>query len=745
MPNTSQLFSDRDVLAAYKKLKHYYYHDNTSLYVREKIATFEAQIDGQDDFEKAFLTEMAKLAKTISSTSIAEFKAIFAETINYRVTPKTFKKKRPTIITNYHPDANSKLTRVNFLIDAEIIVHLITVLWLMKTGHILSPQIEQSNYAYQLELEGDDEEYDDLVRPVVGGLRLYKPYYLQYQKWRDEAIEEVKRLVENKKNAVLISLDIKDYYHSVKVNLDNLEKQVLNCLTVNDDAKQIQRLFALMKLIHAVYTEKLGHVKTLPQYSTGETVLPIGLLSSGLLSNLYLSDFDKEVKDQLNPSYYGRYVDDLLFVFSNTQVNHDAVYPVNDFLIKYFVDRKLFNYNLENFRAHYPRWIKGQQSTDDKIAYYYESPDTNQMDDVELCQVLNEAKKMEFYFVSKPDLVIQSDKVMLQYLDYKESPAAINKFKKNLEENRSEYRFLPEEDEVDSEFDEEAFSLQYNDSINKLRSIKEYSEDKYGASKYLANKIFASSFSDEKPDRKTTKQILTFFKGEVGLDFYTLWEKVATYFIINGQVKDLFQFYKQTSVAINKIDSLYYEEKNRAQMIEQAIKGDLQYYLYLSIATPLALNPDLLSDNWLKEFTFGYIYDNIRDTASDIRKANMFRHFTLPIPAINYTRYAKNTTNSLINIDLNKLDDGDLVIDGRLKLLAPRHVHFHDINILEIYQTIGKIKSYKDAEALEQIHRVAFSKYWEINNHWKYLGSSDDYTSKVKERRRTYFMDDFDS
>lgn len=743
MPNTPQLFSDRDLLAAYKKLKHYYYHDNTSLYVRQKIAAFEASIDAGADFEAAFLNKMAELAKMISSISLQEFKGTLAQSLGYRITPKSFKKKRTNIITNFHGDASSKLTRVNFVIDADIIIHLIAVLWLMKTGHILSPKVDNANYAYQLELERDEEDDEDLIRPVVNGLRLYKPYYVQYQKWRDEAIEEVKRLIDNKKNAVMVSLDIKDFYHSVKINLGELERQVLADRTPDDQPKQIQRLFALMQLIHSEYTQKLSMIKKLPVCAEGETILPIGLLSSGLLSNIYLSEFDKKIKDQLNPSYYGRYVDDLLFVFSGLKVDHDAVYPVNDFLIKYFAERDLFDYNLSHFRENYPRWIKEVRLPNNQIRLVYENPSIDGLNEIELCRLLHEAKEMQFSLVGKPELIIQSTKVMLQYLDHKESPAAINKFKKNLEENRSEYRFLPDEDEVDSEFDEEAFSLQYNDSINKLRSIKEFSEDKYGASKYLANKIFASSFSDERPDQKTTKQILTFFKGEVGLAFYTLWEKVATYFIINGQVKDLFRFYRQTNSAIDHIDSSNYEETEHVNRIGTDIKRDLAYYLYLSIATPLAMNPDLLTDARLKEFKFGYSYAAVKITAAEIRQANMFRHFILPVPAINYTRYAMKNGNSLIKIDLDQLEEGDLELDKRLQLLAPRHVHFHDINILEIYRTIGRIKTYEDARAIERIHRVAFDKYWEINNHWKFL--SDDYYEKIKDRRRSYFVDDFDT
>ena len=111
----------------------------------------------------------------------------------------------------------------------------------------------------------------------------------------------------------------------------------------------------------------------------------------------------------------------------------------------------------------------------------------------------------------------------MHYLDHKESRAIINIFKRKLDNQRSEFRFLPDEDEISEKFDEEAFDLRYNDSINKFRSISDFSENKYGASKFLAKKIFAKSFGDKEIDDDSDNQILTFFKGEIAIKLYSLW------------------------------------------------------------------------------------------------------------------------------------------------------------------------------------------------------------------------------
>ena len=59
--------------------------------------------------------------------------------------------------------------------------------------------------------------------------------------------------------------------------------------------------------------EGLPSSKSLFHYPD-DTGLPIGNLTSQVFGNVYLNDFDHFVKKKLNIKYYGRYVDDMLFV-----------------------------------------------------------------------------------------------------------------------------------------------------------------------------------------------------------------------------------------------------------------------------------------------------------------------------------------------------------------------------------------------------------------------------------------------
>ena len=505
------MFTPIEVFSAYKKLKHYFYYDNTSLFIRKTIAEFESRIEEkrEDDetYEAAFWRRINLITNNINKKNTTYWKIYFSKHVGYRITPKSFEKRKSTILTNKDEEKHIQLKRVNIFIDTTITVHIISVLWLMQVGRHLEKWIDKDNYAYKLELRDDDDNEE-----IVNGLRLYKPYFTQYQNWRDNAIKKAEQLFDEKKDAVILSLDIKDYFHSVKINLFEIGRKLFKEHPDLTNDFKVNKVNNLLYLINKEYSVKIENLKVIPNLKRRESVLPIGLLSSGLLGNLYLTEIDTQVKDVLNPAYYGRYVDDFLFVMTNAQVDQNALSPVNVFLERYFVERNLLHFSSVDESVN-EFFTLDEQNVNSKKRTYIE-PKIENLSDTDYLIKQIKTQQIKFEIADKDSLIIQSTKVILQDLDSKESPAIINNFRKNLEKNRSEFRFLPDEDEVDKEFDEEAFSLQYNDSLNKLRSIKELSEDKYGASKYLilANPPFGkkSSMTFTNEDGEQEKEDLTY-------------------------------------------------------------------------------------------------------------------------------------------------------------------------------------------------------------------------------------------
>ncbi|MES0503140.1 RNA-directed DNA polymerase [Bacteroides fragilis] len=674
----NKLFTFQQIYEAYRKLKSYIYYDNTSLFIRKEFSSFESSILAGENFEDNFKKKMKSLYDILNSDNYQTDLDKLVSKIGYKLVPKSIKKKESTIVTNIPHTGKIEVESYNILIDAPIEIHIISVLWLIVAGKELCKYVNENNYAYKLLLL--DESYLPMTdikietnkeNYVVTGLQLYEPYFIGYQNWRDNALNSATKLLDDNKDATILSLDIQRYFYSVRIDLDSIKNR---CSHSN---KQIEKCFHLLQIINKTYTSKINKLLDIPltndELNAGYTILPIGLLSSGLLGNLYLEDFDKTIKEELNPAYYGRYVDDILFVFSDRKVKLEVNNPIHDFIDRYFIKKNILETILD----------------ENNITYLLP--------------------------VGSHKLKIQSEKVILEHFNHKESRAAINIFKKNPDKNRSEFRFLPYEENIDNEFDNEAFSMHYSDSINKLRSIKEFKEDKYGASKFLAHKIFLSKISPNEKDynRKyffqSSKQILTFFKGSTALSLYTLWEKVATYFVINNESKCLIIFYNQVLNTINNIKTVNGENK---------IKEDLKEFLFISIAMPISMRMNIKIDNNNDDVV-------IHKLADDIRKTNMFRQNLLGISCINYTDYIDHITNDLFHINIKNIKDLKIQINIA-KFISPRFVHYHEFNILNIYQVFSSINKESDIRLFDKIQDIAFNQYKEFNYDWRFLYSNTD-------------------
>lgn len=64
----------------------------------------------------------------------------------------------------------------------------------------------------------------------------------------------------------------------------------------------------------------------------GKVGLPIGNLTSQVFANLYLNDFDQYVKRELKIKYYGRYVDDCIFVAEDKEELKELVGKIRTYL-----------------------------------------------------------------------------------------------------------------------------------------------------------------------------------------------------------------------------------------------------------------------------------------------------------------------------------------------------------------------------------------------------------------------------
>ena len=714
---------------AYRKLKSYVYYDNFSLLLRQQIAEYESEAD----FELKLQRFIDFINDPFSETGKVYFNALCAR-IDYWTLPKKFSRDdlgEDFILTNKFTRDFYLVEKVNYFIKAPIEIHLISMLWILNEGFTLANLYSKNNYAYALEFDRDKNE-------IVDGLRLFKPYFEQYQRWRDQAIDTALQFVEKETDVVILGLDIKEYFYNIQLNKERRESLETVIKKHLKKKKSDSLVFtSLLFDIHDCYVSKL------PGKFSDNKLIPIGILSSGIIANWFLTDFDSAIIEKLSPAFYGRYVDDILIVLPNTKIKDvpkagsDSKTPLEYLFQRLFVARSILNK------------VEDNSNTKPEVVYNW---------------------------VGNESIKIQKEKVSVYAFEGKESKAVLDKFKQNIQKNSSAFWFLPDEDGTSDDFDESVYELTYSDTINKLRSVKEIKQNKYGASVFLAKKIKISLMSENKrndDDEKTKKQILTFFKGRMNLEFSSIWEKALTYFVVNNEKEAFGSFFRETIYTLDKIE--YRDEQGKIdKKTTSEIKSSLFEYLMNCVALSLSLNPsfnNLKLPVRLKSTSFhSYqdVYDNqLSKIIQELRKTNLIRHNYVTIPLLNFTHYSDKTNSSLINPDVI----GKLTLDelawGELKTkFAPRYVyifefiHLENIRILlhtssntsskeELKINIGHLFLAKNSEGsyenstLSSAFRDFFSINYVLRKPERYLsnpGEEEKKNADYKNLRDNYFL-----
>ncbi|MDD2870384.1 MAG: reverse transcriptase domain-containing protein [Candidatus Gracilibacteria bacterium] len=185
------------------------------------------------------------------------------------------------------------------------------------------------------------------ISPIFEKNFIYDSYSCRKGKGTSFGIKRIEKFIRScsenyKEDCYILKLDISGYFMSIDKDIlfEKIEKILKNYYSLfqreypqgeglepkyiyNLDYNLILNL--IKKVIYndptknAIFKGKREDYIGLPKnkslfFAEPGTGLPIGNLTSQLFSNIYLSDFDKYVKNELKCKYYGRYVDDFIIV-----------------------------------------------------------------------------------------------------------------------------------------------------------------------------------------------------------------------------------------------------------------------------------------------------------------------------------------------------------------------------------------------------------------------------------------------
>jgi hypothetical protein len=629
--NHSKLYSE--LLNAYLRFKSYIYYENFSVCLKNDLAIFERE-------HKVRLTKLALELDRVQQTGKSRYIDSLIKSINYYLMPKKFKEEEydfseGTFISNKNKYKHYEIDNLNKLIpffNAPIELHIISTLWVLKIGILFDKNLPYSTFANRL-YKADVLKKDRL--------KLFKKYFNRYNAWRDSAIDAAKKSHWLGNDVAILNLDIRSYYHSINFDLSSLRI-----------TKSLQWLNKILISIHNHYVDKL--IKDDILEKPAKKILPIGLVSSSILANYYLKQFDLNVQQYVKPLFYGRYVDDFLIVFKNPIINESSTNVVSDFIDKNILLKK---------PSIATEFIRKTRSNDYEI------------------------------LINGDHLSFQLSKVKLYYFKSSDSTDLLDEFKKEIEKNTSEFKVQLEEEELKNPFEDSIYKITYSDTINKLRSIDGFTPNKFGASKQLAKIINATKYLNGESNgviSEISTKVNDYFIGKRALQLFQLWEKSFAYFVINNDSIGLIKFSSQLIDSISKVKvSIPGLSKRRNEELTNSLYEALLGYLKNGYSTAAALDINFFDTSIvgkIKRHSKRKIIVKIlkRISVADIKRhataiieSNLFNHAFASYPLLNYCKQPHNYSFSekVIKATTN------FEFDEQKVVLSPRHINFDEVEL----------------------------------------------------------------
>lgn len=177
----------------------------------------------------------------------------------------------------------------------------------------LKTDIRNKKKIYLFDKDIKESLYDDFILRKIN--HNIKRIYKVKQSNRNNIINQIYNLLNEKMPCYVYRLDIKSFYESI--NRDKILCKILNSSIITTETK------LLLEKFFSIIPDTTG--------------LPRGLNISATLSELYMKDFDHEIINLDGVYYYARFVDDII-IFSTKDIDKK---DLSDILI----DKTLLNFN----------------------------------------------------------------------------------------------------------------------------------------------------------------------------------------------------------------------------------------------------------------------------------------------------------------------------------------------------------------------------------------------------------------
>lgn len=183
---------------------------------------------------------------------------------------------------------------------------ILGMLWIMTAGNQLDQKLEPSCRGNRLKRRSDfgiEADENSQVPLNNDSPQIFRPYYLAYRNWRRDGLKAIEKEVEQNNRVIAITMDLKRYFH--QIDPASLGNPIFWTETFG-----IKLDFAAQHLTDLLTAALVAWAARSPE----KKGIPVGLLASRIFSNALMHRFDLAVRENLDPVFYARYVDDILLV-----------------------------------------------------------------------------------------------------------------------------------------------------------------------------------------------------------------------------------------------------------------------------------------------------------------------------------------------------------------------------------------------------------------------------------------------
>ncbi|MBA4608424.1 hypothetical protein H1W00_08045 [Aeromicrobium sp. Marseille-Q0843] len=196
---------------------------------------------------------------------------------------------------------NRPTAEFRLMATCSIDFHVLSTLWMLHVGTFLDMNLSSSARGSRLQYL----DFGSIDHLSTGS---FKNYRSAYRSWRNDGLRRMREGLDSGSEIIAMTADVTAFYHRLDVSF-LLNEQFLDdalSLELGPWQRKLHRLFvdALQSWAAFVAEEIDWH---------GGCGLPVGLPASAVVANLALRELDN-VMDEMDPLFYGRYVDDILLV-----------------------------------------------------------------------------------------------------------------------------------------------------------------------------------------------------------------------------------------------------------------------------------------------------------------------------------------------------------------------------------------------------------------------------------------------